>query len=80
MSHSLLMELSDEQQELVSGGGQVTDIKDLIKTKLDAKKSDTDLNFLVESTFKGSSVAQAFNNKFDKFSTDAYKDFYATFD
>jgi len=80
MNSELLIELSDEQQELVSGGGQLTDLYDSLGTDFSRENSQVMLEVGQTSGPNGSTNVQSFGQAFQEIDTSAYKDFYASFD
>ncbi len=84
MSHELFMDLSEEQQELVAGGGQLIELDQIAKTylSLDQKKSNTAVIKNVKSDLSGSSVSFGVINQYEeaKFKTGALEDVYLKFD
>jgi len=80
MNSELLIELSDEQQELVSGGGQLTDLYDSLGTDFSRENSQVMLEVSQGSGPNGSYNLQSFRQDFTRTETSAYKDFYASFD
>jgi aspartokinase-like uncharacterized kinase len=75
MLHNLLSELSDEQQEIVAGGGQLADISKEIKTAFEA--SQTVFKNTAGSTAEGSMVDTTIDNQFVY--TNAFEDLTAKF-
>jgi len=84
MSHELFIDLSEEQQELVAGGGQLIEVDQIAETylKLNQKKSNTAVVKNVKSDLSGSTVSFAVINQFEeaKFKTGALEDVYLKFD
>jgi len=84
MSHELFIELSEEQQELVAGGGQLIELDQIAKTYLsiDQKKSNTAVVKNVNSGLGASTVGFAVINQYEeaKFKTGALEDVYLKFD
>jgi hypothetical protein len=71
----LLNELSDEQQEIVAGGGQLSEITKQIETAFEA--SNTAFKNSAASTSKGSMVDTTIENMF--VNTTAFEDLTARF-
>jgi hypothetical protein len=80
MDAQLFVELSEEQQELVAGGGQLTDLDDYLDTYFKAENSVVDFQAMLESGPDGSTVMQDFSQDFTAIDTGAKKDFSASFD
>ncbi len=76
MSHELFMDLSDEQQELVSGGGQLTDLFETDFTAFEFQNVDFQKN--IESGPNGSSIQKSLETNF--INTYAYEDLELGFD
>ena len=74
------MELSDQQQELVSGGGQLTNLTDDLYTNFYKENSYVTLDVLQTSGPNGSANVQSFSQNFQEIDTEAYKYFDADFD
>jgi hypothetical protein len=80
MNSQLFVELSESQQELVSGGGQLTDLDDYLDTYFKAEKSLVDFQVAQKSGPDGSEILQDFSQDFTAVDTGAIKDFNAIFD
>jgi hypothetical protein len=80
MDSQLFVELSEEQQEIVAGGGQLTDLDDYLNTYFEAENSEVDFQAMLESGPDGSTVMQDFSQDFTKIANAAKKDFSAQFD
>lgn len=76
----LFMELSDQEQELVSGGGQLTSIYDHLGTDFYKENSVVSLEVLQTSGANGSANVQRFGQAFQEIDTGAFKLFEASFD
>jgi hypothetical protein len=72
---NLLSELSDEQQEIVAGGGQLSEITKEVRTAFEA--SNTTFKNAAASTEKGSMVDTTIDNMF--VNTTAFEDLTAKF-
>jgi aspartokinase-like uncharacterized kinase len=72
---NLLSELSDEQQEIVAGGGQLADITKRVKTAFEA--SNTAFKNTAGSTADGSMVDTTIDNMY--VNTTAFEDLTAKF-
>ncbi len=70
MSHELFMDLSDEQQELVSGGGQLTDLFETDFTAFEFQNVEFQKN--IESGPDGSNIMKSLETNF--VNTYAYED------
>lgn len=73
-----LMELSDEQQQLVAGGGSKDVLKDKLSTYFQTDAAITVLDVAQQSSPKGSTNLQKFQHDTISIDTAAYKDLYAT--
>jgi len=80
MESTLFLELSDEQQELVSGGGQLIDLSDSLGTDFSKENSLVQLEVGQTSGPNGSTNIQSFGQAFQKIDTSAYKDLSAMFE
>jgi len=80
MNSELLIELSDEQQELVSGGGQLTDLSDSLGTNFSKENSLVQLEVGQTSGLNGSTNIQSFGQAFQEIDTSASKRLSAIFD
>lgn len=80
MESTLFTELSENQQELVAGGGQLTDLYDELYSRFQRENSIVMFEAEQVSGPNGSTTTQAFMQDFEYIFTDAYKDFYAEFD
>jgi hypothetical protein len=79
MDSQLFADLSQAQQEQVSGGGQLIDLDDQLDTYFTAEKSLVGLKVGQTSGPEGSEIMQAFSQDFTAIDTGAEKDFFATF-
>ena len=74
----LFVELSEEQQQLVSGGGGSGDVlKDKLATYFKANETVTNLEVAQDSGPKGSTNLQSFQHDTANINTAAFKDFFA---
>ncbi|MDZ4871372.1 MAG: hypothetical protein CLLPBCKN_000760 [Chroococcidiopsis cubana SAG 39.79] len=74
----LFVELSEDQQQLVAGGGSSGDVlKDKLATHFKTDETITNLEVAQESTPKGSTNLQSFKHDTLNVNTAAYKDFFA---
>ena len=74
----LLVELSEDQQQLVAGGGGSGDVlKDKLATYFKANETITNLEVAQESTPKGSTNLQSFKHDTVNVNTAAYKELIA---
>lgn len=79
MQSGLLVDLSDEQQQIVAGGGSVGDqIRDKLATYYKANNSITVLDVAQQSGPNGSTNLQKFQHDTLDVRTAAYKDLFAT--
>jgi len=79
MESELFMELSETQQELVSGGGQLYSLSDDLWTTFHQENSVVALGVLQTSGPNGSANVQTFGQVFQDIDTSAYKYFDAYF-
>jgi hypothetical protein len=79
MDSQLFVDLSKEQQEQVSGGGQLIDLDDKLNTYFEAEKSLVGLKVGQSSGPEGSTIMQEFTQDFTQIDTGADKDFAAIF-
>ncbi|OWY68519.1 hypothetical protein B7486_25325 [cyanobacterium TDX16] len=78
MQSGLFLDLSDEQQQVVAGGGSTGDaLRDKLATYYKANKSLTNLDVAQQSGPEGSTNLQSFKHDTLDISTAAYKDFFA---
>jgi hypothetical protein len=84
MNPELFVELSDEEQQVVAGGGQLIELDQIAKTYLNLhqKKSSTAVVKNVSSGMGGSTVNFAVVNTFEesKYKTGALEDVNLVFD
>lgn len=80
MNSQLFVELSEQQQELVSGGGQLTDLDDYLNTYFKAEKSVVNFEVAQTSGPDGSQNLQKLSQDFTSVDTAATKDLFAAFD
>jgi glycerate kinase len=84
INEELFVELSDEEQQVVAGGGQLIELDQIAKTYLNLhqKKSSTTVVKQVSSDLKGSNVKFAVINNFQKsdYSTGGIEDVWLKFD
>jgi len=79
MESELFMELSETQQELVSGGGQLSYLSDYLGTDFYQENSIVNLEVVQSSGPNGSVNAQSFSQNFQEIYTSADKYFDAYF-
>ena len=78
MQSELFLDLSEEQQQVVTGGSSTGDtLRDKLATYYKANNSITNLDVAQQSGPEGSTNLQSFKHDTFDISTAAYKDFFA---